>query len=50
LIIERPSFTTLALTEPPDKKGRVLQIILEDIQQRAKKLPARYRDPNDDIA
>jgi hypothetical protein len=31
-------------------EGSVLQIILEDIQQRAKKLRARYRDPNDDIA
>jgi hypothetical protein len=30
--------------------GSVLQIILEDIQQRAKKLRARHRDPGDDTA
>jgi hypothetical protein len=30
--------------------GNVLQIILADIQQRAKKLRACYRDPGDDFA
>jgi hypothetical protein len=38
------------LEEEITDDGSVLQIVLEDIQQRARKLRECYRDPGDDVA